>query len=41
MDMDLGMDLGLGINSTSPSRLNPMRPLICNGQVYKSHSFGL
>ena len=37
MDMDLGVSLGLGINSTSPLRPNPMRPRICNDQVFKLH----
>ena len=32
------MGVDLGINSTSPLRLSPMRPLIHNGQVFKSHS---
>ena len=41
MVVDLGVGLVLGVNSTSPLRLNPMRPLIHNGQVYKSHSSGL
>ena len=27
MDIDLGMSLDLGTNSTSPVRLNSMRPL--------------
>ena len=38
---DLGVGSGLGVNSTSPLRSNPMRPLIHNGQVYKSHSLEL
>ena len=33
-----GREFGLGINSTSPLRLNPMRPLTCNDQVFKLHS---
>ena len=43
MDMDLGMSSGLGINSTSPSRPNPMRSLIHNGQVVlePSQDFGV
>ena len=32
-----GCEFGLGINSTSPLRLNPMGPLIHNDQVFKSH----
>ena len=34
----MGMGLGIGSNSTSPLRLSPMRPLIHNGQVFKSCS---
>ena len=41
MGMDLGVGSGLGLNSTSPLRLNPMRPLIHNSQVYKLHSLGM
>ena len=41
MDIDLGMSLDLGINSTSPLRPNPMRPLIYNDQVFKSCSLVL
>ena len=35
------MGSDLGINSISPLRPNPMRPLICNGQVFKSRSLVL
>ena len=41
VDMDLGVSMCLGINSTSPLRPNPMRPLICNDQVFKSHLLAL
>ena len=41
MTIDLGVSLDLGINSTSPLRLNPMRPLIRNDQVFKLHSLVL
>ena len=41
MVVDLGIGSVLGVNSTSPLRSNPMRPLIHNGQVYKLHSLGL
>ena len=41
MDGDLGVSLDLGINSTSPLRPNPMRPLIRKDQVFKLHSLAL
>ena len=41
MDGDLGISLDLGINSTSPLRPSPMRPLICKDQVFKSRSLAL